>query len=51
MMYWYNEKERIIAIKYTLGVEADPADWREITQEEKERIEAEWAAEEATETE
>lgn len=50
-MYWYNEKERIIASKITLGKEANPADWVEITQEEKERIEAEWAAEEATETE
>ena len=51
MMYWYNAKERIIASKITLGKQADPADWVEITEAEKQRLEAEWAAEEATETE
>ena len=44
-MYWYNAKERIIASKITLGKEANPDDWVEITQEEKERIEAEWELE------
>lgn len=47
----YNAKERIITDKVYLGKQADPADWVEITEEEKQRLEAEWAAEEATETE
>lgn len=47
----YSEKERIITDKVYLGKEANPADWVEINEAEKQRLEAEWAAEEATKTE
>lgn len=50
-LWLYNEKDGIVSNKVYLGKEASASEWREITQEEKERIEAELAAEEATETE
>lgn len=49
--YLYNAKERVISDKVYLGKNADASQWAEITQAEKDRIEAEWAAEEATENE
>lgn len=50
-IYLYKENERSIVEKIIPAKEANPADWVKITQEEKDRLEAEWAAEEATETE
>ena len=44
--YLYNEKEKVISDKVYLGKEADETEWQEITEAEKEQLEAEWAIEE-----
>ena len=40
-----NEKARSISEKVFLGINANADDWKEITAEDKARIEAEWEAE------
>lgn len=44
----YNEKNKIVTDFVLLGIEADEADWVEISTEEKVRLEALWDEEEAT---
>lgn len=39
----YNESEKVISDKVYLGKDAEESAWREITAEEKERLEADWA--------
>lgn len=39
----FNDAEKIISDKVYLGKEANESEWVEITAEEKERLEAEWA--------
>ena len=39
----YNESAKSISDKVYLGKEADESEWVEITEQEKERLEAEWA--------
>lgn len=39
--YLYNAKENVISDKVYLGIEAAESDWVEITEAEKERLEAE----------
>jgi len=41
--YLYNENAQSISDKVYLGKEADESEWVEITEQEKERLEAEWA--------
>lgn len=44
--YWlYNADARVISEKVYLGKEASTLGWIEITQEEKETLEAQWKAE------
>ena len=40
--YLFNAKENVISDKVYLGIEADESEWAEITEAEKERLEAEW---------
>lgn len=40
-----NETAKTISEKVFLGIHADASEWKEITVEEKERLEAEWEAE------
>ena len=40
--YLYNENAMSISDKVYLGIYADESEWAEITEEEKERLEAEW---------
>lgn len=41
--YLYNEKEKTFGNVVYLGREADESEWVEITEQEKKRLEAEWA--------
>lgn len=41
--YLYNEKERAFSDKVFLGKNANESNWVEVTEEEKESLEAEWA--------
>lgn len=41
--YLYNENAQSISNKVYLGKEADESEWVEITEQEKERLEEEWA--------
>lgn len=42
--HWlYNADAQVISDKVYLGKNADSAEWVEITEEEKQRLEAEWA--------
>lgn len=43
--YLYNEKARSISEKVYLGVNAEVADWVEIDENEKARLEKEWEKE------
>lgn len=43
--YLYNENAKSISEEVYLGREADETEWTEITEAEKERLEAEWAEE------
>lgn len=47
-MWLYNEECKVISDKVYLGIEADEADWVEISTEEKARLETLWNEEEAT---
>lgn len=40
--FLYNENAMSISDKVYLGIYADETEWVEITEEEKERLEAEW---------
>lgn len=40
--YLYNEEAKLISEKVYLGKDADEAEWVEITEDEKERLETEW---------
>ena len=42
-LWLVNETARTFSKKVYLGKEADENQWREITEQEKERLEAEWA--------
>ena len=44
-LWLVNETAKTFSKKVYLGREADEKEWREITEEEKERLEEEWAEE------
>ena len=50
-MWLCNEEQRVISDKVYLGVNADENDWKDITAEEKTRLEALWNAEALTDNE